>query len=248
MNKKRLFVAVTAALAAQSVTLGAATERPSTLADQQSVAVTIYNENLALIKDTRRITFDQGANRLALREVSGQMRPETAALRSLTHPGALALLEQNFDFDLLTPAKLLEKYVGRDVRIARVHPQTGVETMEVATVLAANNGVVLKIGDRIETGLPGRIVYDGVPANLRDRPTLVSELISNRAGQQTVELSYLSGGLAWKADYVAELNGSDTALDLNGWVTLTNKSGTAYPNAKLQLVAGDVNRVREELQ
>jgi hypothetical protein len=222
------------------------TEKPSTLGDQQSVAVTIYNESLALVKDQRRIAFDPGRNRIALREVSGRMRPETALLRSLSHPGSLALLEQNFDFDLLTPAKLLEKYVGRNVRIVRTHPMTGVESIETATVLAANGGVVMRIGDRIETGLPGRIVYDGVPANLRDRPTLVSELDAARAGLQTVELSYLTGGLSWKADYVAELNGTDTALDLNGWVTLTNQSGTAYPNAKLQLVAGDVNRVRDE--
>jgi len=189
-----------------------------------------------------------GENRLALREVSGRMRPETAALRSVSHPGALALIEQNFDFDLLTPAKLLEKYVGRTVRIVKTHPTTGAESLEAATVLAANSGVVLKIGDRIETGMPGRIVYDGVPANLRDKPTLVTELLSQRAGQQTVELSYLSGGLAWKADYVAELNAGDSALDLNGWVTLTNSSGTAYPNARLQLVAGDVNRVRDEMR
>jgi len=107
---------------------------------------------------------------------------------------------------------------------------------------------VLWIGDRIETGLPGRIVFDGVPPNLRDRPTLVTELHSARAGAQTVELSYLSAGLAWKADYVAELNAADSALDLNGWVTLTNRSGTAYPNARLQLVAGDVNRVRDEMR
>ena len=120
MNRKHLYVAVATALAAQSITPVAATERPSTLADQQSVAVTIYNENLALIKDTRRITLEQGANRLALREVSGQMRPETASLRSLSNPGALALLEQNFDFDLLTPAKLLEKSVGRQVRVLQI--------------------------------------------------------------------------------------------------------------------------------
>jgi hypothetical protein len=244
---RKLCAAVTAALAA-GCAYGAQNETPSTLADQQSVAVTIYNENLALIKDVRRIALDAGINRLALREVSGRMRPETASLRSLTHPGSLALLEQNFDFDLLTPAKLLEKYVGRDVRIIRMNPKTGVESTETATVLSANAGVVLKIGDRIETGLPGRIVYDGVPANLRDRPTLVSELQSTRAGSQTVELSYLSGGLSWKADYVAELNAGDSALDLNGWVTLTNLSGTAYPNARLQLVAGDVNRVRDEMR
>jgi hypothetical protein len=248
MQQRKLCAAVAAALTMCQQVHAAVDERASTPADQQSVAVTIYNENLALVKDTRKVTLDAGANRLALREVSGRMRPETAQLRSLSHPGALALIEQNFNFDLLTPAKLLEKYVGRPVRIVRTHPTTGAETLETAIVLAAAGGVVLKIGDRIETGLPGRIVYDGVPPNLRDRPTLVTELSSVRAGAQTVELSYLSGGLSWRADYVAELNAADNALDLNGWVTLTNQSGTAYPNARLQLVAGDVNRVREEFR
>src|SRR5919109_2640009 len=221
-NLKKVTPGITAAVALAFATTayGAVAEKPSTLADQQSVAVTIYNENLALVKDQRRITLEAGRNRLALREVSGRMRPETALLRSLSHPGALALVEQNFDFDLLTPAKLLEKYVGRNVRIVRTHPTTGAESIETATVLAASQGVVLRIGERIETGLPGRIVYDGVPANLRERPTLVTELESARGGTQTVELSYLSGGLSWKADYVAEL----------------------------QLVAGDVNRVRNELR
>ena len=244
MQRTLLFAAIAAALPSY----GAVAEKPSTLSDQQSVAVTIYNENLALVKDVRKVTLEAGPNRLALREVSGRMRPETASLRSLTSPGSLSMLEQNFDFDLLTPAKLLEKYVGRDVRVVRTHPTTGAESLETATVLAANSGVVLKIGDRIETGLPGRIVFDGVPPNLRDRPTLVTELLAQRGGSQTVELSYLSGGLSWKADYVAELNAADNALDLNGWVTLTNRSGTAYPNARLQLVAGDVNRVRDELR
>jgi hypothetical protein len=240
-------VAAAVALALSGGVFANVVEKPSTLADQQSVAVTIYNENLALVKDQRRVSFEAGRNRLALREVSARMRSETALLRSLSHPGSLALLEQNFDFDLLTPAKLLEKYVGRQVRVFRINQKTGEESFEAATVLAATGGVVLRIGDRIETGLPGRIVYDGVPANLRDRPTLVSELDAARNGQQTVELSYLTGGLSWKADYVAELNAADSALDLNGWVTLANQSGTAYPNAKLQLVAGDVNRVRDEM-
>jgi len=248
MKKLPLRAAVAAALLSAGTAYAAVEERPSTLADQQSVAVTIYNENLALVKDVRRIAIEHGHNRLALREVSARIRPETALLRSVSHPGSLALLEQNFDFDLLTPAKLLEKYVGREVRIVRTHPQTGAETIETATVLAANQGVVLRIGDRIETGRPGRIVFDSVPPNLRDRPTLVTELDSGRSGTQTVELSYLSGGLSWKADYVAELNAGDDALDLNGWVTLTNQSGTSYPQARLQLVAGDVNRVQEELR
>jgi hypothetical protein len=222
-------------------------ERRSTLTDQQAVAVTIYNEDLALVKDARKVQIDSGVNRLALRDVSAMMRPETALLRSLSHPGAFSLLEQNFDFDLLTQAKLLEKYVGRNVRIVKTHPTTGAETVEVARVLSANEGVVLQMGDRIETGVPGRIVFDGVPANLRDRPTLVTELQSQRTGLQDVELSYLTGGLSWRADYVAELNADDSALDLNGWVTLNNLSGTTYANARLQLVAGDVNRVKEEM-
>jgi hypothetical protein len=237
----------------------AAAERRSTLDDQQSVAVTIYNDELALIKDVRQVVLDPGVGRLALRDVSARMRPETAALRNVLRPGAFDLLEQNFDFDLLTPAKLLEKYVGQTVRIVKTNPRTGVETVESAQVLAApqgvgpqmfaaTQGVVLKIGDRIETGAPGRIVFDGVPATLRDRPTLVAELNNRQAGMQTVELTYLSGGLSWQADYVAELGADDASLDLQGWVTLTNRSGTAYRNAKLQLMAGEVNRARQEIR
>jgi hypothetical protein len=159
----------------------------------------------------------------------------------------LTILEQNFDFDLLTPHKLLEKYVGKEVRLVRMHPESGEDRFETARVLAANDGVVLQIGDRIETGVPGRLVFSNVPATLRDRPTLVISLDNAAPGLQTMELSYLTGGLGWRADYVAELNPDDTALDLSGWVTLTNQSGTTYRNALLQLVAGDVNRVREEM-
>ena len=246
-SRYRIAVAVSVALALAALPVFSAEERRSGLQDQQSVAVTIYNENLALVKETRKVRLDSGLNRLALREVSGRMQPETAQLRSVSHPGAFALLEQNFDFDLLTPAKLLEKNVGRTVRLIKTHPTTGAETVESAQVLSANNGVVLKIGNRIETGVPGRLVFDEVPANLRDRPTLVMQLDNAKPAEQTLELSYLSGGLAWRADYVAELSGDDQALELNGWVTLTNQSGTSYQNAKLQLVAGDVHRARREM-
>lgn len=220
-------------------------ETRSTLSDQQSVAVTIYNGDLALVKDQRKLKLNNGIIDLALRDVSAQIRPETALLRSISHTGSFSTLEQNFDFDLLTPQKLLEKYVGKTVSIVKVHPTTGAETTETATVLSANNGVVLKIGNRIETGIPGRIVYDNVPENLRDRPTLVTKLNNKTAAEQIVELSYLTGGLGWKADYVAELNSKEDSIDLSGWVTLTNTSGASYKNAKLQLVAGDVNRVQE---
>jgi hypothetical protein len=220
-------------------------ETRSTLSDQQSVAVSIYNGDLALVKDTRKVTLKTGLNALALRDVSAQIRPETALLRSINAPGSLTLLEQNFDFDLLTPEKLLEKYVGKTVSLVKTNPQTGVETAEKATVLSVNGGTVLKVGNRIESNPNGRIVFDDVPANLRDRPTLVTQISNKGAAEQTVELSYLTGGLGWHADYVAELNGKEDMLDLSGWVTLSNTSGATYKNAKLQLVAGDVNRVQQ---
>jgi hypothetical protein len=222
-------------------------EQRSTLADQQSVAITIYNNDLALIKDQRKVQISSGVSTLAFRDVSARMRPETALLRSLSAPGSLAVLEQNFDFDLLTPQSLLSKYVGQNVTVIRTNPATGVDTAEPAKVLSANNGVVLQIGPRIETGTPGRIVYDGVPRNLRDRPTLVMQLENGGRAQQDVELSYLSAGLGWMADYVVELNPGDDKLDMSGWVTLTNTSGASYRNARLQLVAGDVNRAMQRV-
>ena len=228
--------------------LAFAEETVSTLSDQKEVAVTIYNEDLALVRDLRQVRLPKGEASLALREVSARIRPETALLRSLTAPGKLSILEQNFDFDLLTPRKLLEKYVGKEVFLVRTHPETGEDRMETAKVLAANEGVVLQVGDRIETGVPGRLVYPDVPANLRDRPTLVVDLDNDTSGKQDLELSYLTSGLGWRADYVAELNEDDSQLDLSGWVTLTNQSGTSYHNALLQLVAGDVNRVRDEMK
>ena len=223
-------------------------EHTSTLEDQSEVAVTIYNDQLALVKDLRTIRLDSGFNKLAFREVSAQMRPETALLRSLDYPNGFHLIEQNFDFDLLTPQKLLEKYVGKKVRVVKTHPTTGREKLLDAVVLSVNNGVVLKIGDRIETGIPGRVVFDEVPGNLRDRPTLVMQLNSATSKEQKLQLSYLTGGLSWRADYVAELDESDEFVDLTGWVTLTNQSGATYKNAKLQLVAGDVNRVQNEFK
>ncbi|MDP2834867.1 MAG: DUF4139 domain-containing protein [Pseudomonadota bacterium] len=238
-------------------TAQAAEERRSTAADQTALAVTIYNGDLALVKDARRVKLNVGENLLAWRGVSARMQPETALLRSLDGR-RLTLLEQNFDFDLLTPQKMLEKSVGEPVRVIRTQPVTGVEYAESASVVAANDGVVLQFADRVETGVPGRIVFSRVPTDLRDHPTL-SMLFRTDAPPVTaayqqgstgtehgLELSYLTGGLTWKADYVAELSAKEDRIDLNGWVTLTNTSGTRYPNARLQLVAGEVNRAQQE--
>ncbi len=214
----------------------------STANDREAVAVTVYNDDLALVKERRKVDLPAGLTRLSLREVAAQMRPETALLRAASGQ-PLQLIEQNFDFDLLTPQKLLEKYVGRQVTVIRAHPTTDAERRETATVLATGQGTVLRFADRIETGVPGRLAFDSVPANLRDRPTL-SVLLDASGGKQSVELSYLTGGLSWKADYVANLSADGKALDLNGWVTLTNRSGAGFDNTTLQLLAGTVNRVR----
>ena len=226
-----------------------AQEAVTTLKDQKALAVTIYNDNLALVKDTREVRLAKGESRLAFQEVSAQIRPETALLRNLTHAKDFWVAEQNFDFDLLTPQKLLEKYVGEQVTVVRSVPnESGAgarEVRETATVLATNNGTVLQFPDRIETSVPGRLVFPKVPGNLRARPTLVISLHSGADREQKLELSYLTGGLSWRADYVANLGADEKTLDLSGWVTLTNQSGAAYPNATLQLVAGDVNRVQQ---
>ncbi len=232
-------------LAASVAHAQAVTEIVSPAADRVATAVTVYNDNLALVKERRKVTLPGGPVRLSLRDVSAQMKPETALL-SAVNGKPISLIEQNFDFDLLTPQKLLDKYVGREVTVIRGNPATGAETREKATVLAASQGTVLRFADRIETGVPGRLAFDSVPGTLRDRPTLSVLLDATAANAQTLELSYLTGGLAWKADYVANLGDGGKTLDLNGWVTLTNSSGAAYESATLQLVAGTLNRAQPE--
>ena len=179
--------------------------------EQQSVSVTIYNKNLALIKDRRAITLPAGVQTLAFREVSAKIKPETALMTG----GDVAVLEQNFEYDLLTPQSLLQKYVGREVTMSRRHPTTGEEQSVQAKVLSSGNGVVLQVGNQIETEVSGRLIYPDVPGTLRDRPTLTMQVESATAGGRDVELSYLTGGLSWQADYVAELNATDDHLNLS---------------------------------
>jgi hypothetical protein len=238
-----------------ALTCTAATTAPAALppetslatSSRTSLAITIYNDGQALVRDARRVTLARGTQRIAFREVAATIRPETASLKPVAGPG-FDLLEQNFDFDLLTPAALLRKYVGRQVTVIHTNPASGAETSEQATVLATNEGVVLRYPDRIETGVAGRVSFPDVPANLRDRPTLSMLLDTAQAGEQQVELTYLANQVSWKADYIANLNQDATRMTLNGWVTLTNQSGTAYEDARLQLVAGTLNRVAPEVK
>ena len=227
--------AINPALAAQG-------ELVSTASDQTGISLTIYNNGRALVKDKRRIDLPAGTSTLAFREVSARIRPETALLT-----GGPEILEQNFEYDLLSPESLLRKYVGREVQLVRQNPTTGEDLPpERAQVLSAGGGVVLKTEGRIETGIPGRLTYPDLPADLRDRPTLTLTLRNDAPGPREIELSYLTGGLSWQADYVAELAEDEKSLNFKGWVTLTNESGASYKNARLQLVAGKVNVVQTE--
>jgi hypothetical protein len=204
----------------------------------QDLSVTIYAGDLALVQDHRTISLTGGRQRLEFQDVSAQIRSETVSLAA----SDLTIVEQNFDYDLLSPAKLMEKAVGHEVTLVRTNPGTGAETREKALVLATNGGVVLKIGERIEVlrddGLPARVIFDKVPDNLRANPTLSVTVNGARSGAVPVTLSYLTPGLGWRADYVALFDEANSKIDVQGWVTLTNTSGTTYDNAKTLLVAG----------
>jgi hypothetical protein len=212
------------------------------------LSLTIYNSNLALVEHVRALAVPAGRHRVEFRGVSAEIMAQTV---SFAAPG-LTLIEQNFDYDLLTPSKLMEKAVGQRVRIVRVNPGTGAETEETAEVLSTVGGVVLKIGERIEVlredGIPARVIFDDVPPNLRASPTLSVLADARSAVSADVTLSYLTRGLSWNADYVATFDEPQGNVAMQGWITLTNNSGTTFANANAQLVAGDVNVVGSEAE
>jgi hypothetical protein len=208
---------------------------------QGDVAVTIYQNGQSLVQDSRQMILPSGRSKQEFPDVSAQIRAETV---TLTGPG-IGIVEQNFDYDLLTPAKLMEKAVGQTVTLLRTNVATGVETRVRAKVLAANGGVVLQIGDSIEVlrddGLPVRVIFDRVPPNLRARPTL-SVTVESKGGLTPTTLTYLTPGLGWTSDYVTLFDDAKQTIDVQGWVTLTNNTGTDYTNADVLLVAGNPNQ------
>jgi hypothetical protein len=207
---------------------------------QGDLSVTIYNNDRALVEDKRVMNLPSGRSRQEFRDVSAQIQPETVTLSGR----GIGIVEQNFDFDLLTPAALMQNAVGQTVTIVRVNPANGAETRERARILAANGGVVMQIGDRIEVlrddGLPARVIFDQVPPTLRARPTLSVTVQADGGGARPVTLTYLTPGLGWSADYVALFDEANGKMDVQGWITLTNNSGTPYLNASTMLVAGSV--------
>ncbi len=221
----------------------------STIEDQKSVAITVYNSNLGLVKDTRTLRLPRGASQLRFMDVAQQINPATVHIKSTTAPNALDVIEQSYEYDLLNPQKLLDKYVGKELTLVLRTVENNTEKMVPtrATLLSNNSGQVWQIGDQIVINPTNiaEIRFDRLPQDLIAKPTLVWSLNNTGAQEHTVEASYLTQGLNWRADYVVVVNQNDTKADLNGWVTINNNSGTAYRNAELKLVAGDVNRVRE---
>jgi len=223
---------------------------PSTsLSDQTDLNVTVYNSNIALIRDVRNLTLPVGAFRLKFMDIAATVNPATVHFRSLNDPEKLGVIEQNYEYDLLEPAKLLHKYVGKEVTLVRSYQENGTTRREEirATLLSDNNGPVWKIGNDIVTGMYAETYrFPEVPANLYERPTLLMSLENSGVRKQQIEASYLANNLSWNADYVLTVARDDKNADLDGWVTVVNNSGTAFHNARLQLVAGELNRVATE--
>ena len=222
----------------------------ATLRDQVDLAVTVYNSNIALVRDVRQVSLPNGTSQLQFADIAATVNPASVHFRSLTEPTRLDVLEQNYQFDLLDPQRLLRKYVGRDVKLLRNRQQGGTTVQEEvsARLLAYNDAPVWQIGNEIVTGLQAeQYRFPEIPDNLHSRPTLVWQLANQGQARHRIETSYLAGNMNWNADYVLTVGRDDARADLGGWVTVLNTSGTSYRNARLQLVAGELNRVRQPI-
>ncbi len=233
---------------------------------RKEVSLTIYNQNFGLVKDIRYLDLKKGLNIVRFGDVASQIDATSVSFKSLTAPASCSILEQNFEYDLISRNKLLEKYLGKEIILERAegseektydewatlgkgnrqHKKTTPITKDVkATLLSIKGGIVVKIGDEILLDPPGRIILPALPEGLIVKPTLVWELLNRTDGRQAVEVDYLTNGINWKADYVSIVDKNDAKIDLNGWVTIDNKSGASYENAGLKLIAGEVHRVTE---
>jgi hypothetical protein len=222
-------------------------DQSTSLNDQTDLNVTVYNSNIALVRDVRQLVLPSGTFRLKFMDIAATVNPATVHFRSLNDPEKLGVIEQNYEYDLLEPAKLLHKYVGKEITLVRSYQDNNTTKREEikATLLSDNNGPVWKIGNDIVTGMFAESYrFPEVPANLYDRPTLLMSLENSGAKKQQIEASYLAANLSWNADYVLTVARDDKNADLDGWVTVVNNSGTAFHNARLQLVAGELNRVQ----
>jgi hypothetical protein len=232
-----------------AVPLRALERQTSTQADQTSLQITVYNSNLGLVKDQRQVKLGSGIQELKFMDVASQIIPTSVSIRSTSEGDPFSVLEQNYEYDLLSPRKLLDKYVGKEVKLYTKNPYTDKEELVSATLLANNESQpVFQIGQEITFQHPGRILFPEIPQDLISKPTLIWLLKNTVTSPQKIETLYLTNGISWKSDYVLVLNTQDTRADLSGWVTIDNKSGATYPDAGLKLVAGDIHRAQEDFQ
>ncbi len=252
MNKPRfrggVFIWVSLVLGALSVfaQTNATVTATSTAANQTTLSVTVYNSDLALVRDVRRVDLPKGTVDLRFEDIAASIKPETVHITSVTSPKGLDVLEQNYEYDLLNPAKLLQKYVGKQVTLIRreLRDQSTVEVPVKATLLADNESPVWQVGNEIVTGMGAdRYVFPDLPPNLYSKPTLIWLLENRNTGEQTIEASYLAEKIQWTADYVLNVSSNEKNGALNGWVTINNNTGASFRDAKLQLVAGQVHQV-----
>jgi hypothetical protein len=246
MRRFLVLFSMIAIVVAFALSSEAAEQLSTDVNDQIALEVTVYNSNIGLVKDRRQIKLEKGVQELRFMDVAAQIIPTSVNIRPLSGGGGFTILEQNYEYDLLSPSKLLDKYVGKELKLYSRNPYTDKEEIVAAKLLSNNEGrPVFKIGDEITFNHPGRIIFPQVPENLISKPTLVWLLDSTSAAAQKIEALYLTNGITWRADYVLVLNEKDTLSGLSGWVTIDNKSGATYNNTSLKLVAGDINRVKE---
>ncbi|MBP8975674.1 MAG: hypothetical protein KBG83_03055, partial [Bacteroidetes bacterium] len=223
------------------------------VSDRESVDLTIYNQNIALIREVRSVDLSKGINQVIVPDVPATIDGSSLHCLSLTAPDDIKILEQNYQYDLVHQAKLMEKYIGKEIEFIRVDPTTNKENVVRGKLLATgwmsrgygdysqSGSMIAEINGKLEIAPAGRIILPTLPEGLVLKPQLAWTLQAAQSGAQKLEISYLAGGLTWECTYVALLDKDDAAIDLTAWVTITNMSGSQFKNAGLKLVAGDIN-------
>lgn len=205
--------------------------------------VTVYNSNLGLVKETRPFALKSGVSEIKVEDVAAQIDPTSVHFKSLTAPDAVTVLEQDFRYDLASPDAILNRYLGKEIELERPVGRDGDKRETIKGVLLSNaGGRVLQSGGKILINPLGSPVLPELPEGLLTKPTLVWKLHSTKSGEHQGEISYLTSGMSWSADYVLVVDKDDAKGDITAWTTITNNSGATYKDAKLKLVAGDVHR------
>lgn len=242
LRKRQVSLAIVAMLLLLGLTLSGGGQMPALVAAEgEGVELAVYNQDLALVKDVRSLTLTQGLNEVRFTDVAAQIDPTSVHFRSLTDPEGTVVLEQNYEYDIVGSSKLLQKYVDREISLVTEDGQR-----YVGTLLSGDQDVILQSADGQVTVVRldqiKEFAFPALPEGLITRPTLVWRVESATGEDQTVEVTYLTNGVNWWANYVLVLADDEQSFDLNGWVTLDNRSGTSYQDAKLKLIAGDIHR------